>query len=196
MASAIDYRSLMHAPMRSMVAEILRDVSRNGLPGEHHFYIAVDTRHDGVLIPDWLREKYPREITLVLQHTFYNLSVDDGAFSLTLEFGGQPELLSIPFDAINGFSDPSVSFAIRLEEASASDRIRVVSESDGKGPAKAARGLKVVEAPKKPGAAEKPKAAKKPAAAKKPGVSKKAEVIRPDISSWKRNARKNKKPKK
>lgn len=115
MTRSIDYGNLMHRAMRGLIQSVLADVARNGLPGAHHFFITFDTNHPGVAIADWLRDRYPSEMTVVIQHWFENLEVTDEGFSVTLNFGNQPEPLVIPFDAVRTFVDPSVEFGLRFE---------------------------------------------------------------------------------
>ena len=115
MTRSIDYGNLMHRAMRGLIQSVLADVARNGLPGAHHFFITFDTTHPGVAIADWLRSRYPAEMTVVIQHWFENLEVTDEGFSVTLNFGNQPEPLVIPFDAVRTFVDPSVEFGLRFE---------------------------------------------------------------------------------
>lgn len=115
MARSIDYGNLMHRAMRGLIQSVLEDVSVNGLPGAHHFFITFDTTCEGVEIADWLKARYPSEMTIVVQHWFENLVVDDDGFSITLNFGNQPEPLVIPFDAVRTFVDPSVEFGLRFE---------------------------------------------------------------------------------
>lgn len=111
----IDYGGMMHRAMQGLIANILRDVAENGLPGEHHFFITFDTRVEGVEMADWLRDRYPEEMTVVIQHWFDNLTVDEDGFTITLNFGNSPEPLRIPFDALRTFVDPSVEFGLRFE---------------------------------------------------------------------------------
>ncbi|MFP5479717.1 MAG: SspB family protein [Alphaproteobacteria bacterium] len=118
MARSIDYGTLMHRAMRGLIQTVLADVATNGLPGAHHFFITFDTTHPGVAIADWLRERYPSEMTVVLQHWFENLEVEDDLFRVTLNFGNQPEPMVIPFDAVRTFVDPSVEFGLRFESQS------------------------------------------------------------------------------
>ena len=118
MARSIDYGTLMHRAMRGLIQTVLADVATNGLPGAHHFFITFDTTHPGVAIADWLRERYPSEMTVVLQHWFENLEVEDDLFRVTLNFGHQPEPMVIPFDAVRTFVDPSVEFGLRFESQS------------------------------------------------------------------------------
>lgn len=115
MARGIDYGNLMHQAMRGLIRDVLKDVAKNGLPGDHHFFITFDTSVEGVEIADWLRERYPAEITIVVQHWFDNLEVREDDFSITLNFGDQPEPLIIPYDALRTFVDPSVEFGLRFE---------------------------------------------------------------------------------
>ena len=116
MARSIDYGNLMHRAMRGLIQTVLRDVADNGLPGAHHFFITFDTTHPDVAIADWLKARYPTEMTVVIQHWYENLEVGDEAFSITLNFGNQPEPLVIPFDAVRTFVDPSVEFGLRFEQ--------------------------------------------------------------------------------
>ena len=111
----IDYGRMMHDAMRGLIREVLQGISDGGLPGDHHFFISFDTTHPDVAIADWLRERYPEEMTIVLQHWFEGLDVREDGFSVTLNFGDAPEPLSIPFDALLTFVDPSVEFGLRFE---------------------------------------------------------------------------------
>jgi uncharacterized protein len=115
MAKSIDYGNLMHRAMRGLIQTVLKDVAAHGLPGSHHFFITFDTQIEGVEMADWLRSRYPGEMTLVVQHWFEDLVVTDEGFSITLNFGNQPEPLVIPFDAVRTFVDPSVEFGLRFE---------------------------------------------------------------------------------
>ena len=115
MARLIDYGNLMHRAMRGLIQTVLRDVAKNGLPGAHHFFITFDTTVEAVQMADWLRNRYPGEMTIVIQHWFDNLTVSDEGFTITLNFGDNPEPLAIPFDAVRTFVDPSVEFGLRFE---------------------------------------------------------------------------------
>jgi hypothetical protein len=118
-SNTIAYGRLMHHAMRGLIQTVLSDVARDGLPGDHHFFITFDTRHDGVELAPWLQDRYPEEMTIVIQHWYDALEVDDDGFSITLNFGDSPERLRIPFDAILTFVDPSVEFGLRFETAPA-----------------------------------------------------------------------------
>jgi hypothetical protein len=115
MADEIDYGNLMHNAMRSLIQDVLTEVENNGLPGEHHFFITFDTNHAGVEMASWLKDRYPTEITVVMQHWYDDLEVKDDGFSVTLNFGDTPEHLVIPYEAILTFVDPSVEFGLRFE---------------------------------------------------------------------------------
>lgn len=121
MTDSIDYGHLMHNAMRGLIKTVLEDVKENGLPGEHHFFITFDTAHPDVEVADWLRERYPSEMTVVVQHWFDDLEIRDDGFSITLNFGDAPEPLNIPFDALRTFVDPSVEFGLRFESEEMED---------------------------------------------------------------------------
>ncbi|HEU5019121.1 MAG TPA: ClpXP protease specificity-enhancing factor SspB [Pseudolabrys sp.] len=112
----IRYDLLTQQALRGVVRTVLADAAANGLPGEHHFYIAFDTRAEGVGMPDRLRAQYPEQMTIILQHQFWDLKVSDEGFEVGLSFGGIPTKLSIPFQAVKGFFDPSVQFGLQFEE--------------------------------------------------------------------------------
>jgi uncharacterized protein len=119
--STIAYGRLMHHAMRGLIQRVLTDVSQTGLPGDHHFFITFDTMAEGVGLADWLRDRYPEEMTIVIQHWYDGLEVDDDGFSIVLNFGDNPEALRIPFDAIRTFVDPSVEFGLRFESTEVPD---------------------------------------------------------------------------
>ncbi len=105
----------MHRAMRSLIQNVLIDIAKDGLPGEHHFFVTFDTMHPDVEIADWLSDRYPGDMTVVIQHWFADLDVTDEGFGITLNFGDSPERLYIPYDAIRTFVDPSVEFGLRFE---------------------------------------------------------------------------------
>jgi hypothetical protein len=110
----IGYGRLVQQALRGVVRSALQHAAGEGLPGEHHFYVSFRTGAEGVALPAGLAAQFPDEMTLILQHQFWNLEVHERAFSVTLRFGGQPERLTIPFEALTSFVDPSVEFALRF----------------------------------------------------------------------------------
>jgi len=121
MADQIRYDLLTQQALRGVVRSVLTDTAKKGLPGDHHFYISFDTRADGVRLSDRLRAQYPEEMTIILQHQFWDLKVGEEDFEVGLSFGGIPERLAVPFEAINGFFDPSVQFGLQFEEVTEGD---------------------------------------------------------------------------
>jgi len=117
MSRDIDYGNLMHTAMRGLIRTVLLDIADKGLPGNHHFFITFDTDHPDAELADWLSDRYPGEMTVVIQHWFDNLDVGEDGFAITLNFGDAPEPLYIPYDAIKTFVDPSVEFGLRFESA-------------------------------------------------------------------------------
>ena len=111
----IRYDILTQDALRGVVRTVLEDAARNGLPGEHHFFIAFDTRADGVKLSQRMRAQYPEEMTVVLQHQFWDLVVTEEHFEVGLSFGGVPERVLVPFAAIKSFADPSVKFGVQFE---------------------------------------------------------------------------------
>ncbi len=109
------YDQLAQNALRGVVRDALRIVERSGLPGEHHFYIAFNTTHPGVNIGERMMARYPREMTIVLQHQFWGLTVSDDRFEVELSFDNIPEKLIVPFDAVKGFLDPAVQFGLQFE---------------------------------------------------------------------------------
>ena len=116
-APAFDYPALMRGALVGVVRTVLARAAEEGLPGEHHFYLTFGTGDVGVEVPAPLRKRFPDEMTIVLQHQFWNLAVDDAGFSVTLRFSGRPERLVVPWPALRAFMDPSVEFGFRLQPA-------------------------------------------------------------------------------
>ena len=112
----IDYAKLQQEAMRGVVRTVLQRVQASGLPGDHHFYVSFHTLAPGAIVSKRLREKYPQEMTIVLQHRFWDLIVLDDRFEVKLSFDGIPERLVIPFTAIKAFIDPSVRFALPFDD--------------------------------------------------------------------------------
>lgn len=115
MARRINYGKLMHKAMCAFLADVLGQVAREGLPGKQHMFISFDTTHPGVDMAQSLRERYPGDMTIVMQNWFEDLAVMKDRFSVTLSFGDVPESLVVPFAAVTTFVDPSVEFGIRLD---------------------------------------------------------------------------------
>jgi len=115
----IRYDILAQDALRGMVRTVLEDIAKSGLPGEHHFYITFDTGADGVRVSQRMRAQYPNEMTIVLQHQFWDLKVTEDEFEVGLSFGGVPERLVVPFAAITAFADPSVQFALQFQDVNA-----------------------------------------------------------------------------
>jgi uncharacterized protein len=111
----IRYDILAQEALRGVVRTVLADAAKNGLPGDHHFYITFNIRAEGVRVPPRLVAQFPEEMTIVLQHQFWDLAVNDSGFEVGMSFGGIPERLCIPFAAIKGFVDPSVQFGVTFE---------------------------------------------------------------------------------
>jgi hypothetical protein len=112
----IRYDLLAQEALRGVLRTVLSDAAKNGLPGDHHFFITFDTCAEGVRLSQRMRAQYPKEMTVVLQHVFWDLVVSEDAFEVGLSFGGVPERLSIPFAAVKGFVDPSVQFGLQFEQ--------------------------------------------------------------------------------
>jgi len=111
----LNYPKLVERAMRGVVREALSIAADHGLSGEHHFYVSFDTQAAGVEMPAVLRAQYPDEMTIVLQHRFWDLEVDDIGFGVTLSFGGAKQRLYVPYDALAGFVDPSVNFGFKFD---------------------------------------------------------------------------------
>jgi hypothetical protein len=169
----IDYEALAQGAMRAVVRTVLTRVAKSGLPGEHHFYIAFNTRAPGVSLSPRLKERYPEEMTVVLQHRFWDLTVTEDRFEVNLTFDSIPERLVVPFTSIKVFFDPSVPYGLQFEDGTAGEKSTKAAdeESDGEG----------AEAPDMPEIARvKPRAPalvrpeRKPRAPRKPATEKAA----------------------
>ena len=138
MSDTIEYGNLMHEAMRGLIRKVLVQVTETGLPGAHHFFITFDTSHPDAELADWLSDRYPTEMTVVMQHWYDNLDVGEDGFAVTLNFGDQPEPLYIPYDAIKTFVDPSVEFGLRFEAHESEDdtgaTVTVVEPEDASTP--------------------------------------------------------------
>lgn len=112
---SLRYDKMVERALRGVVREAVQEVMREGLNDDHHFYITFLTEYDGVQIPGYLKERYPGEMTIVLQYQFYDLFVDDKELKVTLSFNNVPERLVIPLEAITIFADPAVNFALQFQ---------------------------------------------------------------------------------
>jgi uncharacterized protein len=119
----LDYDKLVETALRGVAREALRRAARDGLPGTHHFYLGFRTGAAGVALPGYLAAKFPDEMTIVLQHQFWELDVGDEAFSVTLSFQGRPERLTVPFAALTSFADPAVDFGLKFNTPAAPQEI-------------------------------------------------------------------------
>src|SRR6202044_4195121 len=144
----IRYDLLVQDALRSVVRKVLADTARAGLLGDHHFKIAFKTQAPGVVVPSAVKSRFPDEMSIILQHEFWDLVVTQDGFEVSLNFSRKPERLTVPFDSITGFTDPSVPFGFKLEPR--------VSETAGPAPAaeegKGARPAPAKLAPVKPSA--------------------------------------------
>lgn len=116
MADKLQYDALVDDALRSVVRRVLTTIEADGLPGAHHFYISFRTAADGVRMPDYLREKYPDEMTIVLQHQYWDLKVGEESFEVTVSFNKRNEHLEVPYAAMLAFVDPSVRFGLQFEK--------------------------------------------------------------------------------
>jgi uncharacterized protein len=136
----LDYGAMMDAALVGVVREALARVAERGLPGQHHFYITFRTGHRGVKMPDYLRQQFPDEMTIVLQHQYSGLQVDVDSFGVGLSFNQARERLIIPFKAITAFADPSVKFGLQLQAVVApnENNVQPIEFAEGRGAAPAA----------------------------------------------------------
>lgn len=174
----IRYDLLVQDALRSVVRKVMTEAARSGLPGDHHFNIAFKTHAPGVVIPPAMRQRYPDEMAIILQHEFWDLAVTADAFEVSLNFSRKPERLTIPFDSITGFSDPSVPFGFKLEprltaEPAPAKPTPIAREAGKKGEAQSA-GAAAAPKPSQPTTA--PKSVESPA--KKPEKPKEGEVAK------------------
>jgi hypothetical protein len=158
----IGYQALTDAALRSVVRDALKRVEKTGLIGSHHFYLTFKTQFAGVAIPDFLREQYPEEMTIILQHQFWGLRVKEDGFEVTLTFKKLPATLSVPFAALTAFFDPGVQFGLQFRGEQSGTKMPVTPagtpsqlvspltiQDDGK---------KMAPPPPKPAKVEKPEA--------------------------------------
>jgi uncharacterized protein len=137
----IDYPTLLQDALRDAVRRVMEQVAEHGMPGEHHFYIGFRTDFPGVEAPRFLREQYPDEVTIILQHQFWGLEVTAEDFSVLLSFGGARQRVTVPFAALTAFADPSADFGLRFdapgEEEPAAEVAAAPAEKPAAGPTRA-----------------------------------------------------------
>ncbi|KQP42762.1 Stringent starvation protein B [Methylobacterium sp. Leaf104] len=126
----IRYDLLVQDALRGVVRKVLTDAAREGLAGEHHFYVSFRTEAPGVRMSQRLREKYPQDMTIVLQHQFWDLGVTEHTFEVGLSFSGVPERLLVPFDALTGFFDPSVQFGLKFDLSEGTEAVATEEEAE------------------------------------------------------------------
>jgi hypothetical protein len=125
------YDEWVNEALRSVLSRALKQLSERGPIGEHHFFINFDTSHEGVDIPGFLRAQYPEEITIVLQHQFEDLNIDDQGFEVSLSFSGKKSRLKVPFDAVTSFADPSVNFGLQIGLNAVNEALLQVQMEEG-----------------------------------------------------------------
>ncbi|MBB5755242.1 SspB family protein [Prosthecomicrobium pneumaticum] len=165
----IRYDILAQDALRGVIRKVLAEVARTGLPGDHHFYITFDTRAPGVRLSTRLAAQHPQDMTIVLQHQFWDLAVTEHAFEVGLSFHGVPERLLIPFTAIKAFLDPSVEFGLQFEVG----KSEAEEEGDGLMQDEAETEPVLLDAPREPEPVE-------PAPRAEPAAAGSAEVVRLD----------------
>jgi hypothetical protein len=111
----IDYPAILQEALRDAVRRVLEQVAEHGLPGDHHLYIGFRTSFPGVEAPRFLRDQFPEEVTIILQHQFWGLDVGPESFSVLLSFGGSRQRVTVPFAALTAFADPSADFGLRFD---------------------------------------------------------------------------------
>ncbi|MEX2518513.1 MAG: ClpXP protease specificity-enhancing factor SspB [Paracoccaceae bacterium] len=121
MRDGLNYGQMMERALRGVMAAALSDVAAHGLPGAHHFYITFACEHGAVRMPDWLRENYPDQITIVIQHEYDGLEVTPDGFAIRLSFSNRTADLYVPFDAVLTFVDPSVEFGLKFDATEADE---------------------------------------------------------------------------
>jgi hypothetical protein len=149
--SRIDYGRLVESALRTVVRDVLERLGKEGVSAPHHFYITFRTRHPGVSMPEFLRDRYPVDMTIVLQHQFWDLEIDDQGFAVTLSFNDQLHRLRIPFQAIKVFADPGVEFGLQF---TLDDEGEGTSADPARLPVPAARPTEVREEDRPEGGAE------------------------------------------
>jgi hypothetical protein len=182
----IRYDLQVQDALRGVVRKVLADAARDGLPGEHHFYITFRTHAPGVKLSNRLLEQYPEEMTIILQYQFWDLKVNEDGFEVGLHFKNVPERLQVPFDALAGFYDPSVQFGLKFESQGedTDDFGDEDEETIEVGPvANPPRPTSLTDKPKLRGAGSEPDIAPaKLAPARKPAVERNADAAEPPVA--------------
>ena len=126
--TSFPYDQWVNEALRSVLNRALNQLAEQGFEGDHHFFINFLTKHEDVVIPDFLREQYPEEITIVLQHQFDNLIVEDDRFEVSLSFSGVKQHLVVPFDSVTSFADPSVNFGLQIGVNAVNEALRLAQD--------------------------------------------------------------------
>ena len=147
------------AALRSVVRDALKRIEKTGLIGAHHFYLTFKTQFPGVAIPDFLREQYPEEMTIILQHQFWGLHVKEDGFEVTLTFKKLPATLAVPFAALTAFFDPGVQFGLQFRGEQAGNKMPVTPSGT---PSQLVSPLQNLEEGKRPPPPQKPLKVEKP----------------------------------
>lgn len=185
----IRYDLLVQEALRNVVRKVMQEAARDGLRGDHHFFITFRTKAPGLRLSERMRARYPDEMTIILQHQFWDLAVTDTAFEVGLSFGGVPERLLIPFDALTAFSDPAAEFGLKfelqvpVEEVEEKPAGTVTKLPSSAGPKLADKDPKPAKTPAvalKPKAAPAPKTAAEKAPEKTPAAKKTSEKTEAD----------------
>lgn len=167
----IGYQALTDAALRSVVRDALKRIEKSGLIGSHHFYLTFKTQFPGVAIPDFLREQYPEEMTIILQHQFWGLRVKEDGFEVTLTFKKLPATLAVPFAALTAFFDPGVQFGLQFRGEQSGNKMPVTPAGT---PSQLVSPLQNLDEGKKPPPPPKPTKTEKPEADKQ---SQQADVV-------------------
>jgi hypothetical protein len=132
--SALDYHRMVQQALRRVMREALEVAAEEGLPGDHHFYFSFRTRAPGVVVPAFLRDRYPAEVTVVIQHQYWELDVDDEGFGVTLTFDASRQRVAVPWEAVTAFIDPAAEFALRFQTVEEARAARAAAEEGSEEP--------------------------------------------------------------
>lgn len=127
----LDYHAMVERALRGVLREALELAADEGLPGDHHFFVSFETGAPGVVIPAFLRDRFPEEVTIVLQHQFWDLHVDDEGFSVTLAFEASRQRIGVPWEAVTAFIDPVAEFALRFGATAEGEEAPGEGDEDG-----------------------------------------------------------------